>query len=304
MKSTIGELTDGVVAALPSMGDVKSAVENEILLMAVFDVVDKFSLLPDDAVFLGGTALRLCYGSPRFSEDLDFHTPTFAPRLLDRETLGREVGAVLDCEVSVSTPMSPTTSTLARISAALPERRRDERRPRTKIDLGAGRSVDARPTIVTLKVAGGTMPGMGVVGDPFSYMVASKEEILADKHLALVGRARRIKNRDLFDLMWLHHQGVAFRPDMLHAKLDTKRRTSFVGLLRQRAKDAEDAISSRAYEAEMRTFLPRGSTWLFDDSHRRDGMAKGLRSMVMDNAEALDRILGRKVVTVDAGLRR
>ena len=89
---------------------------------------------------------------------------------------------------------------------------------------------------------------MGVVGDPFSYMVASKEETLADKHLALVGRARRIKNRDLFDLMWLHHQGVAFRPDMLHAKLDAKSRTSFVGLLRQRAKDAEDAISSRAYE--------------------------------------------------------
>ena len=296
MSTALEDWSDAITAAVPTLADIKPSVENELLAMAVFDVLQRRRMLPTDAVFIGGTALRLCYGSPRFSEDLDFHTPEYAPRSLDRECLAREVAALVGCEISVSTPMAVGRSTLARISAVVPGRPRSERRPRMKIDLGTGTQIDTGPAIVTLRMAGGLLPGMGDVGDMFSFTTSSKEEIYADKHLALVGRARRIKHRDLFDIMWLQHQGVAFRPDLLAAKVPAQGRESFVALLRQRAETGKNAIASGAYQAEMQRFLPGNSSWLFDERGRRDGMAGGFETLVLDNAKAVDRALSRIAV--------
>ena len=290
MSTPLTDWTDAIVAAVPALADIKASVENELLAMAVLDVLQRRRMLPEDAVFIGGTALRLCYGSPRFSEDLDFHTPEYAPRTLDREGLAREVAAVVGCDISVSTPTAVGRSTLARISAVVPDRPRSERRPRMKIDLGVGPQLDAGPAIVTLRMAGGLLPGMGDVGDLFSFPTSSKEEIYADKHLALVGRSRRIKHRDLFDILWLRQQGVEFRPDLLAAKLPARGRESFVALLRQRAEAGKDAIASGAYEAELRRFLPSNSGWLFDDG---DGMAGGFETLVLDHAKSVEKALTR-----------
>ena len=90
MSLTLGDWADAIIAAAPSLGHARRALESELLSMAVFEVTNRFRLLPQDAVFIGGTALRLCHGSPRFSEDLYFHTPKFAPRTLDRQTLADE----------------------------------------------------------------------------------------------------------------------------------------------------------------------------------------------------------------------
>ena len=296
MSTPLEKWTDAIIAAVPALVDIKPAVENELLAMAVFDVLQLRRMLPKDAMFISGTALRLCYGSLRFSEDLDFHTPQYAPRSLQREDLAREVAAVVGCEVTVSTPTAVGRSTLARISAVIPSRPRSQRRPRMKIDLGVGSQIDARPAIVTLKMAGGLLPGMGDVGDMFSFATSSKEEIYADKHLALVGRARRIKHRDLFDILWLRHQGVAFRPDLLVTKLPARSRDSFVALLRQRAAAAKDAIASGAYQAEMQHFLPSDSSWLFDHPNRRDGVAGGFETLVLDHAKSVAKALTRIAV--------
>lgn len=298
MTTGLADWTQTIVAAVPELASVKHSVENELLASAVFDAANRLRLLPDDAVFIGETALRLCHGSPRFSEGLDFHTPAFAPRRLDRDALRQELERVIGCEVAVSTPMSANRATLARISAILPDRKRTERRPRTRIDLGAGKQLDARPTIVNLKMAGGVLPGMGDVGDSFSFPVSSREELLVDKHLALVGRARRIKHRDLFDILWLHSQGVAFDADMLAAKLNPEVKASFVGVLRQRAAAGKVSIRSGEYRAEMERFLPGNSNWLFEDARRRDGMAGGFETLVLDNARSLEVALGAATVPV------
>ena len=294
MSFTLADWSNAIVAAAPGFGYAKRALESELLSMAVFDVVHRFGLLPEDAVFIGGTALRLCHGSPRFSEDLDFHTPRFAPRALDRATLAVETEKMTGCKISVSTPTGGG-STLARVSAEVPGRDRSQRRPRMKIDLGEGEQVDARPEIITLKMAGGLVPGMGDVGDAFAFKTSSKEEIFADKHMALVGRRRRIKHRDLFDILWLRHCGVDFRPDMVAAKVAAQDKTGFVAILRQRAKAGRDAISKGSYQAEMEHFLPSDSGWLFDEPKRREGMAGGFETLVLDHAKLVDRELSRTV---------
>ncbi|MDE0423218.1 MAG: nucleotidyl transferase AbiEii/AbiGii toxin family protein [Gammaproteobacteria bacterium] len=294
MSFTLGDWSSAIVAAAPGLGQAKRALESELLSMAVFDVIHRFALLPDDAVFIGGTALRLCHGSPRFSEDLDFHTPKFAPRTLDRGTLAVETEKITGCSISVSTPMG-SGSTLARVSAEVPGRDRSQRRPRMKIDLGEGIQVDVRREIITLRMAGGLVPGMGDVGDAFSFRTSSKEELFADKHMALVGRKRRIKHRDLFDILWLRHRGVDFRPDIVAAKVAMDNRAGFAAILRQRAKAGRDAVSSGSYRAEMEHFLPSDSSWLFPEPKRCEGMAAGFETLILDHAKLVDKELSRTV---------
>ena len=294
MSFTLGDWANAIIAAAPGLGQAKRALESELLSMAVFHVIHRFALLPDDAVFIGGTALRLCHGSPRFSEDLDFHTPRFAPRALDRPTLADETGKLTGCRISVSTPTG-SGSTLARVSAEVPGRDRSQRRPRMKIDLGQGIQIDARPEIITLRMAGGLVPGLGDVGDAFAFRTSSKEEIFADKHLALVGRRRRIKHRDMFDILWLRHRGVDFRPDIVAAKVVAEDKAEFAAILRQRAKAGRDAISNGSYHAEMEHFLPSDSGWLFTEPGRREALAGGFETLILDHAKLLDRELSRTV---------
>jgi len=49
----------------------RPVIEKELLHCDILFGLDRAGLL-DELTFQGGTALRLCYGSPRFSEDLDF----------------------------------------------------------------------------------------------------------------------------------------------------------------------------------------------------------------------------------------
>jgi predicted nucleotidyltransferase component of viral defense system len=55
---------DGRAAMVP-------VIEKELLHYDILDELDRFSLLARLS-FQGGTCLRLCYGSERYSEDLDF----------------------------------------------------------------------------------------------------------------------------------------------------------------------------------------------------------------------------------------
>lgn len=55
----------------PGLALMKPVVEKELLHYEIFQALNKEGLLKD-LVFQGGTSLRMCRGSERFSEDLDF----------------------------------------------------------------------------------------------------------------------------------------------------------------------------------------------------------------------------------------
>ena len=295
MRSELGRWSEMIVAGDPALADIAPAIENELLAMATLDTIHAHRLLPDEAVFIGGTALRLCYGSPRFSDDLGFHAPPNVHfESIDAEALARELGAAVGAEIAINHPTSESTSALVCISAALPERTRDGRRPQTRIDMARKRQVDAHDTIVLFKMAGGAVAGLGDLAEPCARLVSSREEILVDKHLALVGRSRRVKNRDLFDIMWLHQQGVEFQPDMLAAKLQAVR-NDFADALHDRAEAGRRAIADGLYNAELERYLPAGSPWLFDQRQRQE-MAGGFATLVRDNAKKVGRALAKAVV--------
>lgn len=288
MSGTLGDWSAAILATSPGYENAKRALESELLAMAVFDVVQRFHLLPDGSTFVGGTALRLCHGSPRLSEDLDFHASEYTAVELDRRTLREETARLTNCVIHASVP-SGSGSTLTRISAEVPGRDRSQRRPRTKIDFGVGRVFDASERLIALRVPGGSMIGMGEIAAGFSFLTSSKEEIFADKHLALVGRQRRIKHRDIFDMLWLHQGGVEFRPELVVAKLGTRASDDFPLALRERAGAGRDAIRSGKYRDEMEHFLPSGSPWVLAEDTRRDLVALAFESMVLAHAKLVAR---------------
>jgi hypothetical protein len=87
----------------------------------------------------------------------------------------------------------------------------------------------------------------------------SREEILADKLLALALRPNRIKNRDLWDIAWLKQQNVRLPLELIPKKLIDHRRSQmeFLTLLENRGRQLQDDPRLPVdFVNEMRRFLP------------------------------------------------
>jgi hypothetical protein len=87
----------------------------------------------------------------------------------------------------------------------------------------------------------------------------SREEILADKLLAFALRPNRLKNIDIWDMIWLHQQGVVLPLPLLPLKLDDHHcnQQKFADLLS--ARNLALATNPDLYadfQQEIRRFLP------------------------------------------------
>jgi len=95
---------------------------------------------------------------------------------------------------------------------------------------------------------------MGTAG--MILFAESSGEILADKLIAFAMRPNRVKNRDLWDIVWLRNQAVPVSVNMLKQKLSDRniRESAFEERYRDRLKDI--AAGQRDFLREMRRFLP------------------------------------------------
>jgi len=89
--------------------------------------------------------------------------------------------------------------------------------------------------------------------------VQSREEILADKVVALALRENRIKNRDLWDIAWLTQQGVELPLPLIPWKIrdHKQKKAEFIAALDARLAALRGTPVARAdFRNEMRRFLP------------------------------------------------
>ena len=70
MMIDLEELAGGIAARLGE-AQLTPVIEKEIVHYEIISSLKRNGLL-QDITFQGGTSLRLCYGSQRYSEDLDF----------------------------------------------------------------------------------------------------------------------------------------------------------------------------------------------------------------------------------------
>ncbi len=251
---------DVVQEALRERADLavlRPVVEKELLHHDILREMGDAGLLRD-LVFMGGTCLRLCHGSPRLSEDLDFTTALEPELLLERLSgLGPKLETALftkyQLPVAVSEPKQ--TSGLVRtwkVRIITRPERTDLPAQRIRIDVQALPARDAQPIIPR-------NPYRVEMGTSGLILVASSlSEILADKLIAVALRENRIKWRDMWDIAWLTQRAVAATRSLIGRKA-ADRGLTFTTI--------EERIDERILEAEtlhdefvgeMQRFLPPG----------------------------------------------
>ena len=251
-----------VAQALKNRGDLATlqmAVEKELLHHDILREMSSTGLLADLAL-IGGTCLRACYGAERLSEDLDFSGGAD----FRRETLlplgpalisGLETKYGYKVMVKEPTREDSNVDTWKLTVITRPENKNLPAQ-RINIDICAIPSHDRRPMMLRNHY-GVEMGTSGLI-----IQAQSREEILADKILALALRPNRLKNRDLWDIAWLKQQGVDLPINLMPKKL-FDRHLSFVDFREQLQQRSADLISApgarRDFIQEMQRFLPSGT---------------------------------------------
>lgn len=264
-------LVDEAMRTDPGLAVLRPVVEKELLHHDILRLMSEAGLLVR-LTFIGGTCLRACYGSERLSEDLDFtggadFNLTRFSELANALVCGLKEKYGLPVEVSEPVRETGNVDTWKVKIVTRPERK-DMKAQRINIDICAIPSHDVRPMMLRNRY-GVDMGTSGLI-----LRAQSREEIFADKLIALAFRPNRIKNRDLWDIAWLERQGVALNSDFIAQKMSDRHKTmtEFLNSFMERIGSiGTDSLIREDFRNEMRRFLPAGAivnTALSDDYWR------------------------------------
>ena len=277
--SLFDELVNEAIRGRAELSSLRPVVEKELLHHDILRELSGAGLLTG-LTFIGGTCLRACYGSPRLSEDLDFTGGSD----FQRSDLA-ELGSILtdrlrtryDLPVRVSEPVK-TGGNVSTWKLVIETRPGQKHLPaqRIHLDICAIPSHDPHPMMLR------TLYGIDLGTSGLILQAQSREEILADKIVAVAFRENRLKNRDLWDIAWLARQGIELPAHLIPLKIgDHKREAAeFITLLEQRltALGTQPEIRA-AFMKEMRRFLPAA---IVRDTLERDSYWAYLTRVVID----------------------
>lgn len=235
--------------------DLLPAVEKEILHHDIFRELHEAGLLAG-LTFFGGTNLRLCHGSQRLSEDLDFKGGrAFNPGGMERlasvivRGLGRKYG--LSVSVEGPKPMAGNTSTWTIRMVTRPGSK-TERQQKINIDICSLEAYERSPRLLANHYA----VDMGTTG-----LITNSQglkESYTDKLIAVAFR-KRLQSRDLWDLAWLRPHLPDASPFHLDEKILEHGRTPAEFLSRLDAAVGRLKVNPEArvtFMAELSRFLP------------------------------------------------
>ncbi len=195
-----------------NLGQAEKDYFQNILLFILYQYYGK------SLIFKGGTALSKCYGSPRFSEDLDLFRIKF-----EMETREYEVG--MKIILRIKGPLyTGITHSLCRLV----------------IDISFRENVLPPPIVKTIGRFMEEVP-------EFDVFVMQEKEILAEKVRAVLTRA---KARDIYDLWFLLRKGVDFDLNLVNKKLE------YYGMKWSMEKFTEAiTLRSEIWETELKPLL-------------------------------------------------
>lgn len=219
-------------------------------------------------VFQGGTALRLCYGGERYSEDLDFvcgkagsyvgniQFEKLVESALEttKKTLQRDFDIDPD-EIVLKQPPFPMAirSDSAKVVAwqiSVPiASSRHFPKSRIKIEFANVPSYDSGPNIAN------AVQGLVQIEDVI-LTVESANEILADKAVALTAR-QALKYRDVWDAWYLTNKlNAQIDKRMVANKFADYGTSNVAAKAKRRQQDLTKAATEKAFLDEMTRFLP------------------------------------------------
>lgn len=254
--SLFDQLVDTALRTRADLATLRPVVEKELLHHDILRQMSEDGLLAG-LTFIGGTCLRACYGSQRLSENLDFT----GGRDFKKEDLAELARVLTDrlqtrygLPVSVSEPVK-TGGKVSTWKLTLETRPGQRHLPaqRIHLDICAIPSHDPRPMMLR------NLYGIDLGTSGLILQAQSREEILADKIIALAFRENRIKNRDLWDIGWLVQQGVELAAKLIPLKIRDHQHSDaeFASALQERTTALKTQPAYRDdFVKEMRRFLP------------------------------------------------
>ena len=246
-----------IIRSNPEYAAITPVIEKEILHHDIMDVLIKQGAL-QTLTFIGGTSLRMCYNSARLSEDLDFNGGhDFKPSDFDglEFEIQKYIRNKYETEVWVSKPAEDKQGNMSSWKISIVKKANRPGLPHQKMHIGVCATpsfdVEKRPLINHYNIV---VPTEGIL-----IPVQSLTETLADKFIALAYRARRIKPRDIWDIVWIKQRGVELSKDLVDKKLAArnKQKEDFIEALNiQLTKLMQDDEVREDFNQEMSRFIP------------------------------------------------
>lgn len=265
------------IAAQESNGSSKraSTILKEVLHWDILAAITN-SGLGKSLVFQGGTALRMCYNNPRYSEDLDFvRSGPLKPEQFNMfvELLTKSVINKYQLNITVKEPNKPLDTNSTDTSIAV-------HRWTATIEIGNQATPNQKIHIEVADVPAHDIQQRMVKSHydqygfhPILLNVSSKEEILADKVTAVADRPY-FKARDIWDIKWLNDTGTELNHNLVKIKaidynmVDSTGNINVAEKLHQKIIELASTDTQEKFVLEMSRFLPQNQAnlWLKNES--------------------------------------
>ena len=248
-------MVDSIFRADPGIAYQRTAVEKELFHQDILRILRESGVI-DNLVFMGGTCLRLCYDSSRLSEDLEFSTEKmFSANEMDSlaSSISEGLSSKYALEVSVRKPEKDTDTNTWIIRIITFPQRPDI--PTQQIHLDICHYPAYRKELRRIR---NYYPVDFGAGQLF-VNAESQEEILTDKILAFSLR-KRIKNRDIWDIVMLNGRRTRFYPELLGKKAEDHGIPvgKLIDLAETRINDIRDHGMPEDFKSEMMRFVSAG----------------------------------------------
>lgn len=254
--SLFDELVDEALNNKQEVARLRVVVEKELLHHDILRVLSGAGLLTQ-LTFIGGTCLRACYASNRLSEDLNFTGGSDFTRdqlAAMSNILIESLKAKYGLEINVTDPVREEGDVSTwKLKVQTRPGLKDIPAQRINIDVCAIPSYQPRP-MALLNPYGVEMGTSGLI-----LQAQSREEIFADKLVLFALRPNRLKNRDLWDIAWLHQQQIKPALDLIKNKLNDHhaQTDAYLNAFAERSASLnKDLEIAKEFRKEMARFLP------------------------------------------------
>lgn len=239
----------------PGRAAMRPVIEKELLHYDIFHALDTAGLLKN-LVFQGGTSLRLCRGSNRFSEDLDFAggKDFTADRMKEvkeciEKHIGERYGLMVEVKEPKNTPFqSVKVDQWTVVVETAPEK---SNLPRQRIKIEIANIPAYTRELVPLQQNYEFIKGNGLV----LVNTETLAEIMADKVLAFPASTKNIRYRDIWDLAWLVQQGAELDPALVERKIADYGVNDYPVLLDKAIDLLPTYVRSSAFHDQMLRFI-------------------------------------------------
>lgn len=250
--STFDALVTNIILQNSDYPVLRTVIEKELLHQDILRAMNVRGFLKE-LTFMGGTCLRTCHGSPRFSEDLDF-TGGFDFSKDDMSDLGtiieKAINEKYNLPVTVSEPSKEVGNTETwKIKIITRPERPDFPMQKINIDICMLPSHERKITMLK------NMYNIDMGTDGILLYAESLAEILCDKIIAFACRPNRVKNRDLWDIYWLSQKNVPFNKELFMLKLNDRKIDKKIFWKQYNERISEIKNTQERFIFEMKRFL-------------------------------------------------